>query len=161
MASPSQLINGSYQIYYADNPSSDWTLLGTDDHYTEAGVRIDGPQTLFEVATRVNSLSLGCCRSNDYSVPVAYGHRDILVRGYVDEVVISCGTEVIACHCRSYGKGDFVFDPMRYLPLLKRKAGALQTSMADEDARNTSHCPFALTRNPSGHIHRRGYARQF
>ena len=35
-------------------------------------------------------------RTNEYSVPVAYGHRDVLIRGYVDEVVISCGAEVIA-----------------------------------------------------------------
>ena len=28
---------------------------------------------------------------NDYSVPTTYGHRDVLVRGYVHEVVISCG----------------------------------------------------------------------
>ena len=47
--------------------------------------------------TRVSSLSLVRYRTNDYSVPVAYGHReDVLGRGYVDRVVISCGTEVIA-----------------------------------------------------------------
>ena len=49
----------------------------------------------------------------------------MLVRGYVDEVVISCGTEVIARHPRSYEHGDFVFDPMHYLPLLEQKTGAL------------------------------------
>ena len=76
-------------------------------------------------ATRVSSQSLVRYRSNDYSVPVAYGHRDVLVRGYVDEVVISCGTEVIARHPRSYDHGDFVFDPMHYLPLLEQKTGAL------------------------------------
>ena len=76
-------------------------------------------------ATRVSSLSLVRYRSNDYSVPVAYGHRDVLVRGYIDEVVISCGTEVIARHRRSYEHGDFVFDPLHYLPLLERKTGAL------------------------------------
>ena len=43
--------------------------------------------------TRVNSLSLVRYRTNDYSMPVAYGHREVLVRGYVDMVVISCGTE--------------------------------------------------------------------
>ena len=53
-------------------------------------------------ATRVSSLSLVRYRTNDYSVPVAYGHRDVLVRGYVHEVVISCGSEVIARHRRSY-----------------------------------------------------------
>ena len=47
-------------------------------------------------AGRVSSLSLVRYKTNDYSVPVAYGHRDVLVRGYVDEVVISCGSEVIA-----------------------------------------------------------------
>ena len=65
------------------------------------------------------------CRSNDYSVPVAFGHRDVLVRGYVDEVVISFGTEVIARHRMSYEHGDFVFDPLHYLPLLEQKTGAL------------------------------------
>ena len=75
--------------------------------------------------TRVSSLSLVRYRTNDYSVPVAYGHREVLVRGYVDEVVISCGTDVIARHRRSYKRDDFVFDPVHYLPLLERKTGAL------------------------------------
>src|SRR4051812_34058587 len=38
---------------------------------------------------------------NDYSVPTTFGHRDVLVRGYVHDVVISCGAEVIARHPRS------------------------------------------------------------
>ena len=75
--------------------------------------------------TRVSSLSLVRYRTNDYSAPVAYGHRDILVRGYVDEVVVSCGADVIARHRRSYDRDDFVFDPIHYLPLLERKTGAL------------------------------------
>ena len=41
------------------------------------------------------------------------------------EVVISCGSEVIARHPRSYRRDDFVFDPVHYLPLLERKTGAL------------------------------------
>ena len=64
-------------------------------------------------------------RTNDYSAPVAYGYGDILVRGNVDEVVISCGSEVIAEHPRSYEQDDFVNDPVHYLPLLERKLGAL------------------------------------
>ena len=75
--------------------------------------------------TRVSSLSLVRYRTNDYSAPVAYGHRDVLVRGYVDEVVVSCGTDVIARHRRSYERDDFVFDPIHYLPLLEHKTGAL------------------------------------
>ena len=76
-------------------------------------------------AGRVSSRSLVRYRTNDYSVPVAYGHRDVLVRGYVDRVVISCGSEVIAQHPHSYERDDFVYDPIHYLPLLERKTAAL------------------------------------
>ena len=64
-------------------------------------------------------------RTNDYSVPVAYGHREVMVRGYVDQVVISCGAEVIARHTRSYQRDDFVYDPIHYLALLEQKTAAL------------------------------------
>ena len=76
-------------------------------------------------AGRVSSLSLVRYKTNDYSVPVAYGHRDVLVRGYVDQVVISCGSEVIARHPHSYDRDDFVYDPIHYLPLLEQRIGAL------------------------------------
>lgn len=78
-----------------------------------------------KVPTRVSSLSLVRYRLNDYSVPTAYGHRDVLVRGYVHEVVIACGAEVIARHPRSYEREDFVFDPLHYLALIERKINAL------------------------------------
>lgn len=74
---------------------------------------------------QVSSLSLVRYRGSDYSVPVAYGHRNVMVRGYVDEVVISCGTEEIARHPRSWERADYVFDPLHYLPLLEQKIGAL------------------------------------
>ena len=76
-------------------------------------------------AGRVSSLSLVRYRGTDYSVPTAYGHREVLIRGYVDEVAISCGAEVIARHPRSYEREDFVFDPLHYLALLEQKIGAL------------------------------------
>ena len=76
-------------------------------------------------AGRVSSRSLVRYKTSDYSVPVAYGHRDVMVRGYVDQVVISCGAEVIARHPRSYERDDFVYDPIHYLPLLEQKIGAL------------------------------------
>ena len=73
------------------------------------------PSALYDAcdkqASRVSSLSLVRYRANDYSVPVAYGHRDVIVRGYVDDVVISCESEVIARHRRSYDRDDFGYDP--------------------------------------------------
>jgi transposase len=78
-----------------------------------------------KVSTSVSSLSLVRYRRNDYSVPTTYGHHDVLVRGYVHEVVISCSSEVIARHPRSYEREDFVFDPLHYLALIEQKINAL------------------------------------
>ncbi len=78
-----------------------------------------------KVPATVSSLSLVRYRSNDYSVPTSFGHRQVVVRGYVHEVVIACGTEVIARHPRSYEREDFVFDPLHYLALIERKINAL------------------------------------
>lgn len=78
-----------------------------------------------QASGRVSSQALVRYRTNDYSVPVAYGHQDAWIRGYVDEVVIGCGGETIARHPRSYGREDIVFDPLHYLPLIEHKINAL------------------------------------
>jgi DNA replication protein DnaC len=109
-------------------------LRGHDETIGERLVRdqaalLQVPATPYEAcekkAARVNSLSLARYRGNDYSVPTAYGHREVLIRGYVHEVVISCAAEESARHPRSYEREDFVFNPLHYLALLERKIGAL------------------------------------
>jgi transposase len=78
-----------------------------------------------QTSGRVSSQALVRYKTNDYSVPVAYGHRDVWLRGYVDQVVIGCGGEIIARHSRSYDREDMVFDPIHYLPLIEKKTNAL------------------------------------
>ena len=51
-------------------------------------------------AARVSSMALVRYRTNDYSVPTAYGFQDVVVKGFVDEVVIVCGGKAIARHQR-------------------------------------------------------------
>jgi transposase len=75
--------------------------------------------------TRVTSMSLVRYRTNDYSVPVEWGHREVLVKGFVHEVVICAANEVIARHRRSYEREDMIFDPLHYLALLEQKPNAL------------------------------------
>ena len=75
-----------------------------------------------------------------YSVPVAYGHRDVWIRGYVDEVVIGCSGEVIARHPRCYDREDMVFDPLHYLPRHRtapREALTDRLGLAPQDIRLT------------------------
>jgi transposase len=76
-------------------------------------------------STRVTSMSLVRYRTNDYSVPVEWGHREVLVKGFVHEVVICAASEVIARHSRSYEREDMIFDPLHYLALLEQKPNAL------------------------------------
>ena len=76
-------------------------------------------------AARVSSTALVRYRGNDYSVPTAYGFQDVMVKGFVAEVVILCRGEAIARHSRSYGQGVFVFDPLHYLALIETKPNAL------------------------------------
>ena len=78
-----------------------------------------------EVTARVSSLSLVRYRTNDYSVPTQYGYRQVLVKGYVHEVVIGCGSEVIARHPRSYQHEKEIYEPLHYLALLEHKCRAL------------------------------------
>ena len=64
-------------------------------------------------------------RNNDYSVPVAFSHQEVWIRGYVHEVIIGCGSEEIVRHPRFYDREDLIFNPIHYLPLLEKKVGAL------------------------------------
>jgi transposase len=106
-------------------------------HQETIGERLEGdraaflplPASAYEACekrvARVSSMSLVRYRTNDYSVPTEYGHRDVLAKGYVHEVVIVCGSKVIARHRRSYQREDMVFDPLHYLALLEQKTRGL------------------------------------
>ncbi len=75
--------------------------------------------------TRANSLSLVRFDDNDYSVPVDYAHHEILIKGYVNRVVLCHREKVVAEHKRSWGKEGVFFNYLHYLPLLERKPGSL------------------------------------
>jgi transposase len=74
---------------------------------------------------RVSSTSLVRYRNVDYSVPTAHAYTTVLVKGFVEEVVIVGDGVEIARHPRSYAAGDMVCDPRRYLALIETKPGAL------------------------------------
>jgi hypothetical protein len=87
------------------------------------------PATRFEACdkatVRVSSISLVRYRTNDYSVPTEYGHRQVLVKAYVHRIVIVSGCDLIAEHKRSYDREATIYDPLHYLALLEQKSRAL------------------------------------
>ena len=74
----------------------------------------------------VSSESLISFKGNFYSVPVRYGYYQVTIKGYVDRVEIFHMDQKIARHVRLYGKGEYAFNPLHYLPLLERKVGAFE-----------------------------------
>ena len=78
-----------------------------------------------KIPARASSLSLVRFDTNDYSVPTAYAHHDLLVKGYVDRVEVCCADQMIAWHERCWGREQVVLEPVHYLALLERKPGAL------------------------------------
>lgn len=79
---------------------------------------------------RVSSTALVRYRCNDYSVPTRYGFQEVMVKGFVDKVVIQCAGKVIARHPRSYAEGAFIADPLHYLALIEMKPNALDQAAA-------------------------------
>ena len=105
--------------------------------------------------TRANSLSLVRFDDNDYSVPVSYAHHDILVKGYVERVVLCHKERVVAEHSRSWGKEGIFFDYRHYLPLLERKPGSVDHARPLMDL-NLSECFETLRRRLQGEEERKG-----
>lgn len=75
-------------------------------------------------STTVSSLSLVRFDDNDYSVPVAYAHHTVVVKGFYEEVRICHLNQTVAEHPRIWSKEKVRFEPLHYLAILERKPGA-------------------------------------
>ena len=65
-------------------------------------------------------------QTNRYSVPVSFAGRLVTVKAGAFEVKIYYRGEEIACHPRSYGKYQTVYDLKHYLPLLEKRPRAVK-----------------------------------
>jgi transposase len=87
------------------------------------------PKQPFEarrVADRTaDSQSLVRFDDNDYSVPVRYAHRKLLVIATVEEVRLVYEDRLVARHARCWGRERTFFEPIHYLALLERKPGGI------------------------------------
>jgi hypothetical protein len=70
-----------------------------------------------------NSESLVRFDTNDYSVPVKYAHRKLLVVATVEEVRLVYEDRLVARHPRSWQRERTCFEPIHYLARLERKPG--------------------------------------
>ena len=71
--------------------------------------------------------------NNKYSVAASAVGRPVEVHAYADRIVIRQDGRIVAEHSRSFGRGDTVYDPWHYVPVLARKPGALRNGAPFKD----------------------------
>ena len=71
--------------------------------------------------------------NNKYSVAASAVGRPVDVHAYADRVVIRQDGRIVAEHPRSFGRGETVYDPWHYVPVLTRKPGALRNGAPFKD----------------------------
>ena len=92
----------------------------------------------------VSSESLVRFETNDYSVPVRYAHRKVIVIATVDEVRLVYEDRLLARYPRCWDRERTFFEPVHYLALLERKPGGFDHAKPLEQW-NLPEC-FALLR---------------
>ena len=64
--------------------------------------------------------------NNKYSVVSTAVGRPVEVHAYADRIMIRQNGIVVGEHARAFGRGQTVYDPWHYVPVLARKPGALR-----------------------------------
>ena len=64
--------------------------------------------------------------NNKYSVMAKALGRPVEVHAYADRIVIRQDGDIVAEHQRAFGRGQTVYNPWHYVPVLARKPGALR-----------------------------------
>ena len=70
---------------------------------------------------------------NKYSVMASAVGRPVEVRAYADRIELRQDGRVVGEHPRAFGRGEIVFDPWHYVPVLARKPGALRNGAPFKD----------------------------
>lgn len=71
--------------------------------------------------------------NNKYSVSASAVGRPVEIRAYADRIVVRQDGRVVAEHPRSFGRGETIYDPWHYVPVLARKPGALRNGAPFKD----------------------------
>ena len=71
--------------------------------------------------------------NNKYSVAANAVGRPVEVYAYADRIVIRQDGRVVGEHRRAFGRGETIYDPWHYVPVLARKPGALRNGAPFKD----------------------------
>jgi transposase len=71
--------------------------------------------------------------NNKYSVMATAVGRPVEIHAYADRIVIRQDGAVVGSHRRGFGRGQTIYDPWHYVPVLARKPGALRNGAPFKD----------------------------
>jgi transposase len=71
--------------------------------------------------------------TNKYSVSSRAVGRPVDVHAYADRIVIRQDGQIVGEHARCFGRGETIYDPWHYVPVLARKPGALRNGAPFKD----------------------------
>ncbi len=71
--------------------------------------------------------------NNKYSVASRAVGRPVEIQAYADRIVIRQDGVIVGEHRRRFGRGETVYDPWHYVPVLARKPGALRNGAPFKD----------------------------
>jgi len=90
-------------------------------------VALQGPFKGFhETTAAVSKTCLVSFDRNRYSVSATAAGRPVQLRAHASRIVILQDGEVVAEHDRVFGRDRTIYDPWHYVPVLKRKPGAIR-----------------------------------
>ena len=92
--------------------------------------RFDG---FHAIAASVSSTCLVRFDNNKYSVAASAIGRPVELRAYAERVEVRQDGRVVGEHARAFGRGQTVYDPWHYVPVLARKPGALRNGAPFKD----------------------------
>jgi transposase len=108
-----------------------WTAFEEErPHLVPYRGRFDG---FHAVQASVSKTCLVRFDNNKYSVSASAVGRPVEIHAYADRVVIRQDGRIVAEHARCYGRGETIYDPWHYVPVLSRKPGALRNGAPFKD----------------------------
>ncbi len=75
---------------------------------------------------RINKFAEATHKTNRYSVPTAYAHRDAIFECYAQRIRIIVGEAAVAEHPRCFATHESILDPLHFLDILSLKHRAVE-----------------------------------
>jgi transposase len=110
-----------------------------------------------EKILRVSTTCLISYDRNRYSVPARFAGKFLTLRAYADKLVLIGEHQVVAEHQRHFTRDQCHFEPWHYVPILRRKPGALRNGAPFKDW----DLPRSIQRIRSRYLKRPGGDREF